>query len=125
MVSFDFDDTLSRPDVQEYASELIERGLEVWIVTSRLSKEYLMEGNENWNDDLYEVSNRLGIPKERIRFMNYSPKVDFLKTMNFLWHLDDDSTELFDNKFTKIKTHPIQVKGSGWRGKCERILQNK
>ena len=125
MVSFDFDDTLSRPDVQEYASELIERGLEVWVVTSRLSKQYLMEGNEKWNDDLYEVSNRLGIPEERIRFMNYSPKVDFLETMNFLWHLDDDSTELFDIKFAKIKTRPIQVNGSGWRGKCERILQDR
>ena len=34
-VSFDFDGTLSRKDVQEYAKSLVNSGLEVWIVTSR------------------------------------------------------------------------------------------
>lgn len=34
-VSFDFDDTLSKPKVQEYAKELINRGIEVYIVTAR------------------------------------------------------------------------------------------
>ena len=36
-VSFDWDGTLEIMHVQEYAKELIERGIEVWIVTSRFS----------------------------------------------------------------------------------------
>jgi len=35
IVTFDFDATLSRPDVQEYAKELIEKGIDVWVVTAR------------------------------------------------------------------------------------------
>lgn len=34
-VSFDFDGTLEPPIVQQYAKELIEKGIEVWVVTSR------------------------------------------------------------------------------------------
>ena len=34
IVSFDFDSTLSRKDVQEYAKELLERGIDVWVVTT-------------------------------------------------------------------------------------------
>lgn len=125
MVSFDFDGTLSRPDVQEYAAELISRGLIPWIVTARLGKEYLLQENSSWNDDLYEVSKRLGIPDHQIRFMNYSPKSDFFDTENFLWHLDDDHTELFDIKRAKTKTIPIQVNSGMWRSKCERLLFHK
>jgi len=38
-VSFDFDGTLSKKDVQKFAKELVEEGHEVWIVTSRFSNE--------------------------------------------------------------------------------------
>jgi len=34
-VVFDYDDTLSIPSIQEYAKMLIEKDVEVWIVTSR------------------------------------------------------------------------------------------
>ena len=42
-VSFDFDSTLSRKDVQSFAKELVDRGLEVWIVTSRFDDESAMQ----------------------------------------------------------------------------------
>ena len=35
LVTFDFDGTLSRNDVQEYALELMSKGVDVWVVTSR------------------------------------------------------------------------------------------
>jgi len=38
-VSFDFDATLSRYDVEEYATELIQRNIDVYICTSRFSAE--------------------------------------------------------------------------------------
>ena len=43
-VSFDFDGTLSRKDVQKLAKELVSEGHEVWIVTSRFSDEAAKEG---------------------------------------------------------------------------------
>jgi hypothetical protein len=44
-VSFDFDSTLSRDDVQEFTSELINLGFDVWVVTSRFSNEIAEERN--------------------------------------------------------------------------------
>lgn len=35
IVTFDFDNTLTRPDVREYAKELMDRGFDVFIVTAR------------------------------------------------------------------------------------------
>jgi len=34
-VSFDFDGTLEQKEVQEYAKQLLEEGIEVWVVTTR------------------------------------------------------------------------------------------
>ena len=56
-VSFDFDSTLSRKDVQKFAKELIDKGIDVHIVTSRSSFKQLDE--EGYNDDLYEVADNL------------------------------------------------------------------
>lgn len=126
-VSFDFDSTLDRKDVQEYASELISRGVEVWIVTSRVENPMAFYGSEdarylNWNDDLFSVASTLGIPKERIRFTAYQDKSEFLIPNNFTWHLDDDTQELFMIKRSKVRG--IQVESNSWKNKCERILNS-
>ena len=34
-VSFDVDDTLTHPSVFKYTKQLVESGIEVWIVTTR------------------------------------------------------------------------------------------
>ena len=84
-VSFDFDGTLSETHVQNYARELIERGIEVWIVTSRFENaEKYAEffgtiGISYDHKDLEEVTKDLGIPKDQIIFTNMSPKEDYLK----------------------------------------------
>lgn len=121
-VSFDFDGTLSREYVQEYAKYLIEKGVEVWICTSRLNPENAP--NDTWNDDLFRVSKEVGIPKERIIFTNYSYKYKFLDN-SFIWHLDDYWIELkFINTHTKIKG--ISVFGnSTWKNKCNKLLNLK
>jgi len=46
-VSFDFDSTLSRKDVQDFAKKLVSEGYEVWIVTSRFDDETGM--SKNWH----------------------------------------------------------------------------
>jgi len=129
-VSFDFDGTLSRESVQDYAAELIARGIEVWITTSRYSDDDYATSHfvdaqykELTNKDLYEVSDRLGILREHIHFTGYNEKWPWLKTQDFIWHLDDDWNE---NRqiLNKTKIKAISAFGTpNWKGKCERILK--
>lgn len=119
-VSFDFDGTLSRTTVQEYALELINRGIDVWICTSRLSPENAP--NKEWNDDLFLVADKLGIKRENIIFCNYANKSESLNGKGFLWHIDDDNIELsFIKTDTDVK--PIFIFGSRkWKKECESLI---
>ena len=118
-VSFDFDGTLSRIYVQEFAKTLIDDGLDVWICTSRLSPE--KAPNNGWNDDLFKVANELGIPKSKVIFTNHEDKAEHL-TDDFIWHLDDDWIELNEIN-RKRKTVGVSVFGNSlWKQKCLKIL---
>ena len=125
-VAFDFDSTLDRESVQKYAAELIERGYEVWIVTSRPEK----FENGTWrnftpsNDDLFKVAAELGIPRERIHFTGYKLKETFLNGKGFVFLLDDDYVELrHTNRYTKCAA--IGSLSSSWKIKCERVLNKE
>lgn len=123
IVTFDFDQTLSRKDVQEYCKHLLEQGLaEIYVVTSRYDELHKHRYPANpKNDDLYEVTDALGIPRERIRFTCMEKKWTYLKETNVLWHLDDWNVELDEiNKHTN--TTGISVLGSNWKQKCERLM---
>ena len=131
-VSFDFDSTLDRDHIQQYAKELVNRGLEVWIVTARYDKEHVIEywhnteeSAERANKDLFEIANKVGINKEHIQFMNMEDKYNFFKDKDFAWHLDDDTLEnKLILKYAKIKA--INSWGnSSWKQKCEKILKIK
>ena len=52
IVTFDFDGTLSRKDVQEYAIELIERGIDVWVecMSSSRTQNLIRSRNLNINN---------------------------------------------------------------------------
>ena len=127
-VSFDFDSTLDRVDIQQYALDLISKGIEVWICTSR-SKDpsgikWIVNGNLTSpnNDDLYQVAEILDIPHERIIFTDHAMKSDVIKNIDFKWHLNDDYVELNElNSRTKIKG--ISCWGNTvWKYKCNKIL---
>lgn len=120
-VSFDFDSTLDRTSVQEFARELIESGYEIWIVTSRLTNE--RAGNLTWNDDLFAVAKSLNIPNDRIHFTCGEDKSKFFIDKDFIWHLDDDRYELYlINRETK--TIGISVwQNNKWKGKCLKLLK--
>lgn len=119
-VSFDFDNTLSRADVQEFAKILIEDGLDVWICTSRLCPE--KAPNNEWNDDLFKVANELGIPNSKVIFTNYEDKAKYL-TDDFILHLDDDWNELNEINRQR-KTVGVSVFGNPvWKQKCFKILK--
>jgi len=100
-VSFDFDSTLSKTDIQEYAKSLIEKGIEVHIVTDRFEDTTKCAYNNKY---LFEVVNKLGIDKNNIHFLNMKDKYKFfLDNPEFIWHLDDDDDAMeFINDETKV-----------------------
>ena len=130
-VSFDFDHTLSRKDVQTFAKELVNEGHEVWIVTSRFSDEAAKEKKWHWiegqNQKLFDVAEDCGIKKENIQFTCMESKSIFLKDKGFIFHLDDDDIELMDifenNKFDQNKCFPVHVDHFEWKETCQNILK--
>lgn len=126
-VSFDFDSTLSRKDVQEFAKELVNDGHEVWIVTSRFDDESAMEKNWHWikgqNQKLFDVAEDCGIRLENIHFTCMESKSLFLKDKGFTFHLDDDDIELMDILETKDSCRPVHVDHFEWKETCKEILR--
>lgn len=133
-VSFDFDSTLSKQHVQDYASSLINKGIEIWIVTSRFENplDYSWTKNINIHDDLFKITSELNIPKERIIFTNMKPKWEYLEAVsrldienfNPIFHLDDDYFEINEiNKYTDVKA--VSVISSSYKKKCNKILENE
>jgi len=125
-VSFDFDNTLSRKDVQKFAKELVDDGHEVWIVTSRFSNEAVADKGWYWivdqNKKLFKVAEECGIKKENIHFTNQQPKVLFLKGKGFLFHLDDDVIELMDIIDSNDECKPLSVDHFEWKENCIELI---
>lgn len=129
LISVDFDKTLSRPDVQEYIKSLISLGVDVWVITSRyddlhahLYSETDIDLSEANNDDLWEVIDKIGLPRWKVRFTCFHPKHHHLSRTNIIWHLDDDHNELFGIKNNLSKPVGIQVNSPSWKNKCNRLL---
>jgi hypothetical protein len=128
-VSFDFDGTLSRKDVQRFAKELVDKGYDVWIVTSRVATEPALAKGWYWvekqNQELYNVAEQCGIPKEKIVFTEHVDKIVFLKDKEFLFHLDDDEYELMEILRSKDTCKPLNVGHSDWEYYCREIINNE
>jgi hypothetical protein len=89
-VSFDWDSTLAEPRIQKLAKKFIDAGHEVYITTSRTGTPL---PHANWdNKIIFTIAERLGIPKENIRFTNYVDKWEFLQGFDI--HFDDDPYEI-------------------------------
>lgn len=128
-VSFDYDATLSRKDVQKFAKELVEQGVDVWIVTSRTSTEDIVARNWTWclnqNEIVFEVAEQCGIPKENIVFTDHIDKINFLAGKDFLFHLDDDEHELMEIVRSGDKCSPLHANHFSWKENCVEVLNKK
>lgn len=130
-VSFDFDDTLDMPIMQEYAKELINKGIDVHIVTTRYEdvtnySEYFAypKTYKHQHRELFRVASLLTIPEENIHFTNMDWKYTYFKdNSDFIWHLDDNPKEcdLLDRHTSIIG---ICHDDSTWKMKCEKLLEN-
>lgn len=125
-ISLDFDGTLSRRDVQEFAKKMIDNGHDVWIVTSRYSTEKALGEKwfwiENQNKTLYDVAESVGIKKENIVFTNMVEKINFLQGKYFLFHLDDDESELISIFESGDSCKPLNVNNFFWEENCLEML---
>ena len=123
-VSFDFDNTLTRVDVQDFCKKMINLGADVYVCTFR-TKEYndalfkIMDKSTPPNADLFKVTDKLGIKRENIIFTEMGEKSEHL-TNDFIWHLDDDWTVHYDLR-TNTKVPSIDVTKSAYKNKCLRI----
>lgn len=125
-VSFDFDATLSRKDVQQFAKSLVDKGHEVWIVTSRFDDKTIIERGfihaKDQNKVLFKVAEECGIKVENIKFTCMESKSEFIKGKGFSFHLDDDEYELIDILETKDGCRPINVGYFEWEEACKEII---
>jgi hypothetical protein len=129
-VSFDFDSTLSRKNVQRFAKELVAAGHEVWIVTSRVSDEmannYPTEFKNRVlkeNRKLFRVADNVGIKRNHIIFTGFVNKIEFIKGKDFIFHLDDDLDELMEIFSSKDPCKPINVEHSEWEMDCRELIE--
>ena len=115
-VSFDFDSTLDRLDVQQFAKRL--KGFDIHIVTSRYR-----DSPEYDNKDLFLIANQLRIPTRNIHFTNHTLKaIFFKKNPDFLFHLDDDPTELeFIRRGTEVPAVSVL---SNWKKNCLKLIKS-
>jgi len=123
-MTFDFDSTLSRQDVQDYAVSIMNKGIDVWVVTARFDDLHKHRYPSNpTNEDLYAVVDKIGIPRCKIRFMCMKPKHEYLYESNVIVHLDDDYLELnWINKHTSTVGVSV-IGGNGWKQKCNKLLE--
>ena len=121
--SFDFDGTLSEKAVQDYALELIKKDVEVWVVTTRYDENHKHKYEFNPTlDDLWEVVDRIGIPRWRVRFTCMTYKYEYLDETTFSWHLDDNVDE-HNMAVTNNCTVPvILVTDYDWKDRCNAEL---
>ena len=111
-VSIDFDGTLTRPFVQQFVNQLPDN-IEMIILTSRFDDNHpIYAPAKVRNHDLWELTEKIGIDKERVYFLNHLQwKADFLceHSEKLIFHLDDDEMEI--EELLKIGLNGIQVKG--------------
>lgn len=125
-VSFDWDGTGDRADVQNLIKEFIAMGADVYICTFR-TKEYndalfkIVDKSTPANSDLYKATDELGIPRENIIFTEMDDKSKFLDD-SFVFHLDDDYMALYDLRVNS-KVPGISAFKTAYRNKCLRLWE--
>ena len=93
-ITIDFDDTLTKPHIQELAKKLVKNH-EVYILTSRLDSLYRKSlPNLHSNDDIYETAEKVGIKPQNVVFTNQASKLEHIYRGRVGIHIDDNEGEL-------------------------------
>lgn len=100
----------------------MSRGYEIYVTTAREGYNVFNYFQDDWNQDLYNTTDALGIPRENIIFCCDENKFLHFKE-GFLFHLDDDDYEL-----SRIRTHSligVDVKNNNWKGDWKALCELK
>ena len=93
-ITIDYDDTLSKPHIQELAKKLIKNH-EVYILTARWDCLYRkMYKHMKSNDDLFQTAEEVGIPHRNVIFTNQAMKLEHIVRGRVGIHIDDNKGEL-------------------------------
>lgn len=122
--TFDYDNTLELPEVQDYARRLMAQGVDVRIVTSRCDELHLNDSLQHPNNsDLYQTALALHIPIYDIYFTNNQLKARYFEGVeSVIWHLDNDIVEINAiNDYQGIQVTGILLE-EGWEHYCNKLL---
>lgn len=90
IVTFDYDGTLTQEKVQVFAKFLMDIGVDVYVLTYRYNDLHAHKWKQNpTNEDMYKVTDAIGIPRHKIMFTNFTDKHHFLKDTFVALHIDD------------------------------------
>jgi len=125
-IIIDAESALGKRDVQAYIPSLLERGVNVEVLTERYDNEYIRTNKIDQNDLLlWSLVDVLKIPRKNVRFTNKMSKFPYLEGLNTMCYL----TESF-NMFNKIKEKrmlvvPINVNIPTWTDVCDKLLKDR
>jgi hypothetical protein len=124
IVTFDFDDVLTREDVKLFAKQLIEKNINVWILTRRYDELHKHRYPfRPTNEDLFLIAEEVGIPKYKIRFTCRESKCQYLIGTKVVWHLDNSFKQVSEiNSNRDCNTIGIQLDFGGYQTKCNSLL---
>ena len=96
-ISFDYDETLTNPRVQQIARERISRGDDVYIISARQNKLYMLP-----------LAKKLGIPSDRVFATgSNNRKVYKIAALNIDTHYDNNQTVI--DKLKNLSIRGIRV----------------
>lgn len=123
-VSVDFDNTLTRIDVQKFVQKLKDEHIDVYIVTSRFTEESAKKANWHWldNKDIFGIAEKLKIPKDKIIFTEMKDKIEYLENNDFIFHLDDDEYEIDLIENSDDSCRGVLVKDKNWLEICKKLI---
>lgn len=113
-VSFDFDGTLQKKDVQDYAMSIKDH-CNLIIVTHRMP--FLSYR------DIYQVAEKIGIPKGNINFVHKSGKVKFFQKHPVSLHLDNNHFVVLEIR-KKAQVNALDVNNTNWKRDADYIINS-
>jgi hypothetical protein len=126
-VSFDYDGTLTRDEVKQYAIELLQRGISIDIHSRRSDDDHFPTQHDDilhFGGSLMKYSRNQAMVEVYLCGMDKVRKINESKA---IWHLDDEAWEIdMINRKSNYGTVGIHYRvGDDFRSICELFLQQK
>jgi hypothetical protein len=120
-ISFDFDDTLEHEDCQLVAKDLIERGFNVCMLTSRYENPSRYSFPVS-HSELFRIAAELGI--KEIIFTNFTWKYLSIDKYDIDFHVDDNYHDEVQPINNSCKARAITCMGD-WKNRLYNMLEIK